>query len=45
ENWLYWIVIDAVSIYLYVKRGLYFTAGLFVLYTFLSIKGALEWML
>ncbi len=44
ENWLYWIVIDAVSIYLYVKRGLYLTAGLFVLYTFLAVRGALAWM-
>ncbi len=44
ENWLYWIVIDAVSIYLYLKRKLYLTAGLFGLYTLLAIKGTLEWM-
>ncbi len=26
ENWLYWLVIDSVSIYLYLDRGLYLTA-------------------
>ncbi len=43
ENWAYWIVIDAVSVYLYMQRKLYFTAILFVLYTALSIKGLMEW--
>jgi nicotinamide mononucleotide transporter len=44
ENWLYWIVIDAVSIYLYIKRKLYLTAILFALYTILAIRGTIEWM-
>lgn len=43
ENWAYWIVIDAVSVYLYFKRKLYFTTALFVLYTALSVKGLIEW--
>ena len=29
ENWLYWILIDAVSIYMYIDRELYLTAVLF----------------
>lgn len=44
ENWLYFIVIDAVSVYLYVNRKLYLTAGLFVVYTLLAINGYFAWM-
>jgi len=44
ENWLYWIVIDTVSIYLYLQRGLKLTAILFVIYTFLAINGYLTWI-
>ena len=32
ENWIYWLVIDLVSIYLYLDRELYFTAILFAVY-------------
>jgi nicotinamide mononucleotide transporter len=38
-NWLYWIVIDIVAIALYWKRGLYWGAALFCLYTLLAIEG------
>jgi nicotinamide mononucleotide transporter len=44
ENWLYWIVIDAVSVYLYLQRGLKLTALLFVVYTLLAINGYLTWI-
>ncbi|MFZ6050857.1 nicotinamide riboside transporter PnuC [Halocola ammonii] len=37
ENWLYFIVIDAVSVWLYYKRKLYYGAILFVIYTVISI--------
>ena len=43
ENWVYWFVINLASIYLYVEMGYLPTAGLFVIYTFLAIKGYLEW--
>ena len=39
ENWLYWIIIDAVSVYMYFKRGLVMGAGLFVIYTLLAVLG------
>lgn len=39
ENWLYWMVIDSVSIYLYLKRKLYIGALLFVVYLTLAIAG------
>ncbi len=43
EHWLIWIVIDFVSIGLYIYKGLYPTAVLFLLYTILAVVGYLEW--
>ena len=43
ENWLYWIVIDLASIYLYVQNGYLPTAALFVIYTVLAFQGYREW--
>ena len=43
ENWWYWIVIDAVSVWLYYQRGLYYTAVLFVIYSLLAINGVIQW--
>jgi nicotinamide mononucleotide transporter len=43
ENWLYWIVIDSVGIYLYELRGLQLTAVLFALYVVISIFGYVSW--
>jgi len=43
ENWLYWLVIDAVSIFLYIDRGLYLTALLFVAYVIIVIFGYFSW--
>lgn len=43
ENWLYWIVIDAVSIFLYLDRGLYLTAILFAAYVVICVFGYLQW--
>lgn len=45
ENWLYWLVIDAVSIYLYLDRGLYLTAGLFAAYIVIAAFGYRQWLL
>lgn len=43
-NWLYWIVIDAVSVYLYFSRGLQLTSLLFVAYTIIAVFGYLSWL-
>ncbi len=43
ENWLYWIVIDVISIWLYLDRGLESTAGLFALYVVLAVVGFVQW--
>ncbi|SVB27001.1 uncharacterized protein METZ01_LOCUS179855, partial [marine metagenome] len=37
ENWIYWFVIDSISIYLFMSRELYFTAVLFFVYLFIII--------
>lgn len=43
ENWLYWVVIDAVSIYLYQAKDLMPTVVLFSLYTVVATFGYLKW--
>lgn len=43
ENWLYWVAIDALSIYLYIEKGLMPTAVLFVLYTGIALAGYFVW--
>ena len=43
EQWLVWIVVDAVSAYLYAYKGLYFYCGLYSLYTVIAIMGYLKW--
>ncbi|HIG32061.1 MAG TPA: nicotinamide riboside transporter PnuC [Flavobacteriales bacterium] len=43
-NWLYWIVIDAVSVYLYFSRDLHLTSLLFMVYTIIAIFGYFSWM-
>lgn len=43
ENWLYWIVVDAVQAWLYAAQGLVFTAVLFVIYVAVAIAGFFEW--
>ena len=44
ENWLYWLVIDSVSIYLYLDRGLHLTAMLFVAYLVIVVFGYRKWL-
>jgi len=43
ENWLYWFVIDSVSIPLYIERGLHLTAFLFAAYLVVVVIGYLTW--
>ena len=43
ENWLYWLVIDAASLILYLDRELYLTAGLFLAYLIIVIFGFFAW--
>ena len=43
ENWFYWLVIDSVSIYLYLDRELYFTSLLFAIYIVIIFFGWFAW--
>ncbi len=43
ENWLYFIVIDFVSIYLYIEKSLVPTAALFSAYVILAAYGYWQW--
>ncbi len=43
ENWIYWFVIDAISIYLFISRELYFTAFLFFAYLIIIVIGYRSW--
>ncbi len=43
QNWIIWIVVDAVSIGMYFYKGLFFTSILFLLFTVIAIKGYIEW--
>jgi nicotinamide mononucleotide transporter len=44
QNWLYWVIIDAAAVVLYVETSYYATAALFVLNTILAIAGYISWV-
>lgn len=44
ENWLYWVVIDLASVYLYIQNQYLPTAALFALYTVLAVQGYRVWL-
>lgn len=43
EQWWVWLVVDAVSAWLYIYKGLYFTAVLYAVYAIISIFGYFKW--
>lgn len=43
ENWLYWIVIDIVGVFVYFNRELYLFSLLFIIYTLIAILGYYNW--
>jgi len=43
ENWLYWLVVDSLALYVYWQRELYFFAALFALYLVLVVIGLARW--
>jgi nicotinamide mononucleotide transporter len=43
ENWIYWLVVDSLSLYLYWQRELYLYVGLFALYLVLVVLGLIRW--
>ena len=43
ENWIYWFVIDSISIYLFITRELYLTSILFLIYLVIIVFVYLRW--
>ena len=43
EQWIFWIVVDAVCCFLYIQKGIPFKAGLYGLYVVIAIAGYYKW--
>ncbi len=43
ENWLYWISADLIMVCLFMRQGYPYTAGLFFVYTVVSVLGLRAW--
>ncbi len=43
EQWMFWIVVDVVSCYLYVTKGVPFKALLYGLYVIIAVAGYVKW--
>ncbi|MFD2892496.1 nicotinamide riboside transporter PnuC [Flavobacterium chuncheonense] len=43
ENWLFWIVGDAISVPLYFYKGFTFSSFQFIIFTFIAVLGYIEW--
>jgi nicotinamide mononucleotide transporter len=43
ENWAMWILVNAVSVSLFAYKGLYLTAGLYLVFIGMSVLGWREW--
>ncbi|WP_421918327.1 nicotinamide riboside transporter PnuC [Marinifilum sp.] len=43
EQWLVWVLVNTVSLGLYIYKGLYPTSVLFFFYTVLAVVGYLQW--
>jgi len=43
QHWLVWVVVDIVSMCLYMYRGLYPTTILFAVYTTMAVVGFIQW--
>lgn len=43
ENWYLWIVVDVLSVGIYIYKEVYLTAGLYVIFLALAVGGLLAW--
>ena len=43
ENWIIWMVIDALYVLMYIYKDLYLTAGLYALFVVLAWRGYVRW--
>lgn len=43
ENWVLWITVDVMALFIYSFKGLYMTTGLYALFLMLAISGGIKW--
>lgn len=43
SSWVYWFILNGLSVWLYYQRELYYYAALMVVYTLICISGYLSW--
>jgi nicotinamide mononucleotide transporter len=43
EHWYLWIVVDVLSVGIYIYKDVYMTAGLYFVFLLLSVRGLLTW--
>jgi nicotinamide mononucleotide transporter PnuC len=43
EQWAFWLVVDVISCYLYIVKGIPFKAGLYGLYVVIAVAGYYKW--
>lgn len=43
ETWLIWLIVDLVYTVLYATQGLWFTSALYLVFTFVAIRGWWQW--
>lgn len=44
ENWVYWLLVDAVSFFLYAAQGLAFVSMLYAIYFVIAVFGLRSWL-
>jgi nicotinamide mononucleotide transporter len=43
ENWVLWIAVDLLAVFVYIERGLLLTAGLYVVFFGMATLGLIAW--
>ncbi|MDE7471878.1 MAG: nicotinamide riboside transporter PnuC [Paramuribaculum sp.] len=43
EQWIAWILVDSVCVWLYIYKGIYFYAALYLVYTVIAFFGYFKW--
>jgi nicotinamide mononucleotide transporter len=43
ENWLIWALVDVIYVFMFIDQKLYLTAGLYLFFVALCVKGLIDW--
>jgi nicotinamide mononucleotide transporter len=43
DNWVIWVLVDVIYIGLFLMVGMYWTAGLYVVYTGIAVNAVFSW--